>query len=391
MCFVKTFNNQSPSHFLAMAGTDNQSHLTEQDKALDPSTLIERLSWRPGFISKVTCISEPPEPIKVAVLPRTLTSSSMGLLDIVPIELLHIILNSLDFKSLSRLTRACHQAKTMVESLPSYQDMMKRASMALTALSRTRLITFHSAATLHAALRSEECVSCQKYAPFLLLPTCERCCYDCLLRERSLRVITIQMAKTCFGVSATDLSQIPNMLSIRPKYLLTTDVDNENMDRYRVSLVSVKQAKQLGISIHKSEEAMERVSILKKAGDLSLPELCLARWLAGSTYDYEDQNSSLFMRIYGVPPDDFCGVASISFPSLRPNAELEHGLWCYGCKINSQNYSSTIDTERVLYRMVSRARSRSEFLEHTKDCKGTGRLLGWMISPRMEWNRVDAS
>ena len=74
-------------------------------------------------------------------------SSSLGLLGVLPIELLRLVLNSSDFQRLSRFARVCHQAKTLVESLLSYQDIMKHAFTALFALSLSKLITFHTAAT----------------------------------------------------------------------------------------------------------------------------------------------------------------------------------------------------------------------------------------------------
>lgn len=336
---------------------------------LTPDALIARLSWRPPYI--MNSMISIPEPIKSIALPRTLASSSIGPLDTLPTELLHIIFSSLDFQSLSRFTRVSHQAKITVESLPSYQRMMKHASTALIALSRTKLIKFHTAAAIYAALLADKCVSCQKYAAFLFLPTCERCCYECLHAERSLRVITIRMAGICFGISPKGLGQISIMLNIPVRYLVGHSVTR----RKRVRLVSLKQAEELGISVHGSREAMERVGVLKHASNLSLRQLLLAQWLTGS-------------RSADPPDDDFCGMASIIFPSLRPNGELENGLWCGGCRIHMENYHRTgeldSDTQllfsgrhpsRLLSAMEHQARSKSEFLEHTRDCKGATDLL----------------
>lgn len=107
-------------------------------------------------------IPESAESDKPTILSRTLLSSSTGLLDALPIGLPHIILNSLVFQSLSRFAQVCHQAKTTAESLLSYQSMIEHASTALIALSRTNMITFHTASTLHTALLSDKCVSCQR-------------------------------------------------------------------------------------------------------------------------------------------------------------------------------------------------------------------------------------
>lgn len=352
--------------------------------------LIDRLSWRPAHV--VDSMISVSETIQSIILPRTLTFSSLGPLDTLPTELLHLIFNSLDFQSLSRFAQICHKANIVVESLPSYERMIKYASKALIALSRTKLITFHTAATIYTALLSEKCVSCQNFAAFLFLPTCERCCYECLCNERSPRVISIRMAGICFGVSPKDLGQIPIMLSIPGMYSFCHNATRVK----RVRLVSLKQAKKLGISVHGSQEAMEIVSVSKKAGKLSYRQLQLARWLTGSS-DSEPQNSSTPRLLDNAPNDNFCGMASISFPSLRPNIELEHGLWCYGCRVNLDNLEchgrrisfddlndfesgthllgSGVDLINIFLRREFQARSRSEFLEHTRNCKWAIELL----------------
>lgn len=146
--------------------------MPEHEMSLNASNvdaLIDRLSWRPAHI--VDSMISVSETIQSTILPRTLTFSSLGPLDTLPTELLHLIFNSLDFQSLSRFAQVCHKAKIVVESLPSYERMIKYASTALIALSRTKLITSHTAATIYAALVSEKCVSCQNFAAFLFLPT----------------------------------------------------------------------------------------------------------------------------------------------------------------------------------------------------------------------------
>ena len=255
---------------------------------LTPDALITILGWHPSFIFN-SMRRFPDEPIKTTVLARTLMSSSLGPLDTLPTELLYVILNSLDCQSLSRFARVCHRARTLVESLLSYQDVKKHATTALIALSQSKLITFHAVATIHAALISDKCVSCQRYGYFLFLPTCERCCYECLGKERSLRVITVQKAEVCFGIPEKDLCQIPMMFNIPTSYQAGKKV---------VSLVSLKHAEKLGLSIHGSQEAMERVSVLKEnrkwQSNLHLSLHLQDRWLQGATLDSEPQLSSIF-------------------------------------------------------------------------------------------------
>ena len=336
----------------------------------DRDALIERFSWRPAYI--VDSMIRIDDTIQSTVIPPSFTSSSVGSLEAFPLELLHSICNSLDFQSLSRFSRVSHQANRIVESLPAYQRLMKHASTALIALSRTKLITVHTVATIHAALLAHTCVSCRKFAAFLFLPTCERCCYKCLYEERSLQVIEHPMAEYCFGLSQEDLDQIPNMLSIPGTYSAGHALE---LHTKSFKLVSLKEAHALGISIHGSQEAMESTRVPKDA----LLES------NGQTHPLRRSQRITGRETANRLDDEFCGVASIPFPFLRPDGQLENGLWCPGCRITSENYMNvpTLLSDwptralqlRKLLTVEFQARSRYGLLKHIRHCQGAKDLL----------------
>ncbi|PVH70276.1 F-box domain-containing protein [Cadophora sp. DSE1049] len=341
---------------------------------LDADVLIERVSWRPRYIlnSMVTIR----DAIQPAFVSRAPGSSNIGLLNTLPPELLRIVFELLDFRSLSRFARVCHQGKATVESLPAYRDLIKHAFTTLAAFGRTELITFHSAASIYTALLSEKCVACEQFAPFLYLPTSERCCYECLHRNRSLRVISSGMVRKCFGLMPKDLRRIPSMLSIPGTY----SVGHTITYRRRTRLFSLKQAKALGVAEHGSAEAMEHFVTLQNAGKLTTNETHDARWLTG--------HPSTIGSDANVPADRFCGMASTEFPALQPNDVLEKGVWCLGCRANFLNYHGTriLDAETrllvsgadpllPLLDLQHRARSKSAFVEHIRVCKGAKDLL----------------
>ena len=244
--------------------------------------------------------------------------------------------------------------------------MMKHASRALIALSRTKLIGFHTAAAIHAALLSDKCVFCEKYAAYLFLPTCERCCYNCQYKRRSLRVITVGTAESCFGVFPEDFGKIPIMLGIPGLCSVGHGVLRQTRLRLEKSLVSLKQARRLGLSVHESWDVMESVGAYTPRRRLRGTS-----WIKGS-------------KSYHPRIDGLCGMASIKFPSLLPNGELKKGFLCVGCQIESKAYDLTerdtrqlesVGDSEVPHRTQYQARSRSEFLEHVKDCKGARDFL----------------
>jgi hypothetical protein len=96
-----------------------------------------------------------------------------------------------------------------------------------------------------------------------------------------------------------------------------------------------------------------------------------------------------------TPPDDYCGMASIHFPSLFPDKTSENGLWCRGCewtfarfrlgKLTSALISSFVpqgvDPFRFLLAMQHRAWSKAGLLVHVKYCYGARNLV-----PELEIN-----
>lgn len=69
------------------------------------------------------------------------------------------------------------------------------------------------------------------------------------------------------------------------------------------------------------KEAMDSVGVSKMASKLPAHETRLTRWLAGSS-DSVSQCLNAFGVFIDAPQDNFYGIASIQFPSLRPNAVL---------------------------------------------------------------------
>jgi hypothetical protein len=189
-------------HTMALQHTpDDQTHTTMALKEKSHEELVQLLAHRPrhvvgGMIQTMIQIKEPAKPS------NRRTTTSLGRLDNLPLESLHATLALLDFKSLSHISRTCHRGIEVVNSVPEYRNLMLHAPGALAALGKTRLIRHHLAAKIHQALLSADCTLCSRYGAFLYLPTCERCCYHHLWKNRSLWLVSIDTAKKCFVLSA---------------------------------------------------------------------------------------------------------------------------------------------------------------------------------------------
>ncbi|KAI1201137.1 hypothetical protein F5X97DRAFT_291458 [Nemania serpens] len=200
---------------------------------------------RDQIYSMIT-ISHPPKPMGTNLQNR---ASSLGILDRLPAEMLHEVLRSLDFQPAVRFSRVPIQGKNILCSLPAYRDVIKHAPHTLKALSETKLLHLHSVSELHNALRKERCATCPEYGVYLFLPTCERCCWQCLRSNPTRRVVSPTAAAKTFALSAEMVQQLPVMLSIPGTYGVACKYTQKS---YR--LVSVGAAKELVISIYGSAE-----------------------------------------------------------------------------------------------------------------------------------------
>lgn len=359
------------------------------DKQPSPGELLSRLSYRPQeLVNGMIPISDPAKP---STLKRDSNGSSIGSLDRIPLELLHSILATLDPLSLSRVSRVSLRGKTVVESLPAYRDLIEYAPSILTALGRTRLIKIHTVSILRENLHSSQCVSCGNHGAFLFLPTCERCCIECLMLNSSFRVIELATAKKCFYLTTHELRLIPRMLSLPGVY----HMQGRQFRQTRLRLLSVKAVKELAITIHGSEENLKA----RLPGNPKIAASMRQSWKFRFFHEapLERPCQDLLARLqpsFWAPADNFIGMASMPCPSILPNRISDDGMWCRGCdracrpyiyfdKSLAEQYGYLVlnASERVSVSLWRRSWSTAEFLDHVLHCEGAKYLAPSKGSP----------
>ncbi|KAM5346588.1 hypothetical protein ACJ41O_009593 [Fusarium nematophilum] len=325
-------------------------------------------------------------PARPSPISREPSCSSLGQLDLLPAELLLLVLDLLDFQALSRLSRVSARGKDVVEALPVYQDVLGHAPEALTALGKTRLLGYHPAALLRDTLRQDKCVSCLSFGGFLFLPTCERVCFECLYENQALRMTTPTLAKQCFGLTDSDLERIPVMQSIPGTFGLRFQFSRKKVCR----LVSVKQAKQLALQVHGSAAKLAELRLkhcVGKTTAMTARNLGMFKHFHEAPLEPPGCDMSRLPRKAQVVEDDFGGMASIRFPYLG-DAGVEHGHLCQGCRVTYGHYvqgalpattmselvPSGVGAYRPLLALLTRLWTRNGFLEHVSQCYGARRL-----------------
>lgn len=345
-------------------------------RGMETEALVARLSHRPeNLIQAMITISDPPGPL--VTLRSQNRPSSVGVLDMLPTEILQELLNHLDIRSLLRFSRTCYRANNLVGSLSSYRNLLNYAPDALAALSKTKILQLHSISQLYAVLRSPRCETCRGYGAFLFLPTCDRVCWQCLQFRKERLAVAPGIARKALGLTEEDQERFPLMCTIPGRYGIRQLEYGYGLPQ---NIVAVAHAMELAISKYGSAERLRETlsqQVITGTGSYSSKQLRALLW-SDEYFDADlvpRRGTSLVGRYFGR--------ASILFPSLTRSDQVEYGHWCLGCKWMSDQRDPEVDQlvpddadpYRQLLRMARTAYSLDGFLKHIEHCRGAQRLI----------------
>ncbi|KAF2018966.1 F-box domain-containing protein [Aaosphaeria arxii CBS 175.79] len=354
------------------------------EEAFTKEQILQHLASRPRWlIEGVITINNKEKPVFSKLRPRN--SSSIGALHCLPLELLHEILGYLDLQSLLRISLVSRHGHAIVEPLPAFRHLLSSAGHVFRTLTKTKVIGLHSVYTLNSILRSDRCVSCGFYGPFLSLPTAERCCHVCLFENRSLWMITLERARDIFVLSRKDMKTLPVMLSVPGHYHIRFETSRKR----QFSLTSIRAVKALALKVHGSYDALSAAFAAKHQALAvkSVPLKTLQRYsqVQEAPLQQLSQDPITFRSTANVVIDKFCGMGTIPFPSISESG-VENGIWCRGCELTSnslwrrQDFTSRIsltvsEPDRFCRGLAYRTHSEAEFLEHAKHCYSASEVI----------------
>lgn len=363
---------------------------------LEPGILIKRLSHRPRHLLNCMIRIDKPKPQGP---PLAFRVSSIGTLDCFPLEIISIILGALDIQSIARFACVSFQGSLLVLSQHQYRDLLKFAPEALLALGRTGLAHWYPVERLHSTLRSQQCTACTAYGAYLFLPTCKRCCWQCLSEHPWFQMLWPDDAELCGGLPAR-LLRDPRLI---PPFHVMPDnyrkADEHEPDEIATAgtgpytLFSASRVGSLAFAVNGRSRERFWAAIREKcnSGTRLFDKAIYLFWTKGVFPRVNDDLlfRPLFFRSTN-PEDDFFGLASIPFPSLSSSGKLEHGLWCQGCEITLRHYRMELlsehaleslwprcwgGQERVVAGLERRAYSEAGFLNHITQCYGARQLV----------------
>ena len=317
-----------------------------------------------------------PTTFRSCVPPRP---SSAGAFDLLPFELIHRIFQYLDLPTLQNFGYTSIRGRLLLEALSNYRELVTYAPRSLACLKRTDQITLHSIAQVRDALTRPRCFTCSDFAPLLYMPTCDRCCLNCLFYKRSLRMLPLSNASLCFGLTLNESRNLLRLLSVPGTY----GSPSHNYPK-RLLLVSAKHAHEAGVhkysGINSMEDAVRQADARRAARHY---QRCTTSSSSNQDLRHPPRKPTYASQILSDPNDPYRFMGSTPMPWLSSSKEVQHGIWCLGCYYSwlgftshevhlgdKGSYEPGDDLCQNILRRERRAFDRVEFLEHVRHCSG---------------------
>ena len=132
------------------------------------------------------------ERIRTSILqPACAPATSLGCLDVLPLEMLHEICQLLDIKSLFRFRQVNLRAQDVVCAIRIYRIIITYALETLCASLRTHIASWFILRDLFDVLCARDCPLCGSFGGFIFFPTFTRCCFPCIKTAPQLRLVSL--------------------------------------------------------------------------------------------------------------------------------------------------------------------------------------------------------
>lgn len=250
-------------------------------------------------------------------------TSGLGRLDVLPPELISIVLQNLDLLSYFRFRQINRQARLVATAFPQYRSVARHGLEGLRGLLRADLAQTYTIGALYSALIRETCAFCGSFGGFLFLLTVTRCCFECITSSPDLRVMSTATLARLTRISLKRLQR-----SLGPQLRTVPGL-------YSMWEKRVKRPKFL-VAARPATEKLVNLGLLKQD-------------LAEAVHEHKEQGDQRFM-------------ASTAFPwyDLR-SGKIERGISCKGCQVRLENsFVSDVDRDRVF--------SKSSYQSHFESC-----------------------
>ena len=258
--------------------------------------------------------------------------AGLGVLECLPLEIGHYVCGALDIKSLFSFRSVNRRARQIVTAYPPYVQVVKHALKTLCVVFRCGTAYHFTMLNLFTTLCSKTCLVCGWFGNFICLPTCSRCCFECISKGvPELSMIARSRAKARYDISETALRRlVPSFRSLPGIY----------------TLLQVKHTRRVGLV---AEMDLRRALSLSSTPD---------PWLRHRSHINARESKYTYT---------FMATTTLPYLNIRTGT-VEHGISCKGChvvlleRLRMNDYVKSAQKRNRVY-------SEEGFLEHFRWCK----------------------
>ncbi|KAK2784062.1 hypothetical protein FQN52_009332 [Onygenales sp. PD_12] len=369
-------------------------------KAYQPKIGLNR-HHEPGWVIRPSSFL----PLKMYTAPRIQRDyfapiPSLGNLGTLPLELREEILMELDLDSIGKMRLLNTTSKILVDNLYAYKVLRQHAPDVLHVIHSMEMSPHLLIRQLFSEFCQPKCRVCDDFGPFIFVPTCTRCCWNCLSRRKQTRFQLVPPGEVALHTLLTRnaLQSLPRMKTLPGASC------GRHVYVNSVTLVSVHEAKQLSVRIlGSSPRCYPRSKMARRYSlDSYFTNSVIRRNVRGllnkGGHDMEnhsgkssdgscDRNDGPAMNPFMTAFCDrwkYMGATPFGFWSNKTQT-LERGLYCSACTNQWEcryGRQQALDTTKIMYH---RAYLGNNIREHFRDCTATKN--GYSGTTMSSWRR----
>jgi hypothetical protein len=262
---------------------------------------------------------------------RQIQFSSAGSFEKLPTELIHMILDLLDMESFVMFSCTSFQGKQLADGNIKYKQLIETVPSLQPFLKASKTISFHTVGTLHRALCSPNCSSCNNFGIFLYLLSAERICYSCILHNTSYGILPINRAAEALKLEPCQLQLLTTFASFAGVHLRDSlgQLSTPRIETESRRFTSVKYLVDFAIQKYGSKENLQ-INLQQDTSSISK----LIKFEASA----KSESDKLLIENEGYIHLNALHQGTMAFPSLLPSGKIERGLWCKGCAYGYSHY-----------------------------------------------------
>lgn len=222
-----------------------------QDQELDIAQ-IRTLTMDPSLLEERTINVNIRKLLKKGkACPRKPAETNLGALDVLPPELLQMIILQLDLLSLVRFRQTNRRARDIMDLIPQYEIIITHAPDALLSINAVKMGHLITCQGLYDKLCTSECETCGNLSSYLYILRFKRVCFPCFTERPEYLPVRSSYAKQAFSLNREKFNTLPRLKSIPGGYALKPHTSPRE-------LVDKGVALNAGLELHGSREGINK-------------------------------------------------------------------------------------------------------------------------------------